>query len=104
MSMSKWLLSGVLSMCCVTTLLAQTLLYDSGYSLRNNQLSHYYKMVSWDDSQFKEFNYRSVNGSNAVTEFMNWRAIFPPGYQKNGPNKYPMIVMLHGAGESGRSR
>ena len=103
MSMSKWLLSGVLSMCCVTTLLAQTLLYDSGYSLRNNQLSHYYKMVSWDDSQFKEFNYRSVNGSNAVTEFMNWRAIFPPGYQKNGPNKYPMIVMLHGAGESGRS-
>ncbi|SKC82437.1 Por secretion system C-terminal sorting domain-containing protein [Ohtaekwangia koreensis] len=101
MSMAKWFLSGLLSMCCVTTLFAQ-IVYDSGYSLRNNQLSHYYKMVSWDDSQYKEFDYRSMSGSNVI-EFMNWRAIFPAGFQKNGSTKYPMIVMLHGAGESGRS-
>ncbi|HEY9049615.1 MAG TPA: PA14 domain-containing protein [Ohtaekwangia sp.] len=101
--MSKWLLSGLFSVCCSATLLAQTVLYDSGYSLRNYQLSHYYDMVSWDDSQYKEFNYRALNSSSAITEFMNWRAIFPPGYQKNGSQKYPMIIMLHGAGESGRS-
>jgi len=60
-------------------------------------------MVSWDDSQYKEFTYRKLSATGNITEFMNWRAIFPAGYDKNNPQKYPMIVMLHGAGESGRS-
>lgn len=83
--------------------IAQTVRYDSGTSLRNNKLAPYFKMVTWDDSQYKEFNYRSLGSTGSVIEFMNWRAIFPPGYDKSNPQKYPMIIMLHGAGESGRS-
>jgi predicted esterase len=85
------------------TLFAQSVRYDSGYSWRLNKLGHYYKMVSWDDSQYKEFSYRILDSTGKTTDFMNWRAIFPPGYDKNNPQKYPMILMLHGAGESGRS-
>jgi predicted esterase len=102
---SKWLVTGMLTLASVS-LFAQiipTTRYDSGYSTRNKQLSHYNKMVSWDDSQYKEFTYRKLSATGNITEFMNWRAIFPAGYDKNNPQKYPMIVMLHGAGESGRS-
>ncbi len=80
----------------------QTLKFQSGTSIRDNQQSHYYKMVSWDDSDYQEFSYWQENESGSVLEFMNWRAIFPPNYDASGNTKYPMIVMLHGAGESGR--
>lgn len=102
---SIWFLTAVLTLASVS-IFAQfipTTRYDSGYSTRNKQLSHYYKMVSWDDSQYKEFTYRKLSATGNIVEFMNWRAIFPAGYDKNNPQKYPMIVMLHGAGESGRS-
>ncbi len=33
---------------------------------------------------------------------MNWRMAFPLNYNAERTEKYPMIVMLHGAGESGR--
>jgi len=100
--MFRSILFGMLAMMSIS-LSAQTVRYDSGISLRNYKLNHYYKMVTWDDSKYKEFNYRSLSASGYMIEFMNWRAIFPPGYNKNSTKKYPMIVMLHGAGESGRS-
>src|SRR5438132_13536591 len=81
--------------------IAQTIHYQSGNSLRNNQLGHYYKMVSWDSRPYQEFTYYLSNGTTIV-EFMNWRILFPQGYQQQGSQKYPMIIMLHGAGESGR--
>src|SRR5690349_2974638 len=76
--------------------------YQSGNSMRNNQLSRYYKMVTWDDSRYQEFAYWATNASGGVVEFMNWRIIFPQGYQQASSTQYPMIIMLHGAGESGR--
>ncbi len=85
------------------TVFAQTLRYDSGFTTRRNIPDHYFKMVTWDDSQYKEFTYTNKNATGSVVEFMNWRAIFPAGYDKKNAKKYPMIVMLHGAGESGRS-
>jgi predicted peptidase len=85
-----------------TVLSQNTVHFQSGNSLRNNQLGHYYKMVTWDDSRYQEFSYWVTNTSGSVVEFLNWRAIFPPGYQEAGTTKYPMIIMLHGAGESGR--
>lgn len=81
---------------------AQSTHFQSGNSLRNNQLGHYYKMVSFDDQQYQEFAYWSTSSAGSVIEFMNWRVVFPSGYQQSGSTKYPMIVMLHGAGESGR--
>lgn len=99
MSKSTQVLIGAL-LCLITSASWGQARYDSGFSRRNGALGHYYKMVSWDDSQYKEFAYW-IQGSGT---FMNWRAIFPAGFNKNDRSKkYPMIVMLHGAGESGRS-
>jgi predicted esterase len=70
--------------------------------MRNNALSHKYEMVTWDATKYREFVYWVENSSGGPTEFMNWRVIFPAGYDPAGTTKYPMIVMLHGAGESGR--
>lgn len=66
---------------------------------------HYYQgFVSWNDDQIKELAYRGHQGSSdgPVVEFMNFRIVFPPTYDSTRSEKYPMIVMLHGAGESGR--
>jgi predicted esterase len=85
--------------------LSQTVIhYDSGYTLRNNQLGHYYKMANFsNEALFREYTYWKSTGA-AVDEFLNFRVVFPTGYNKNDASKkYPLIVMLHGAGESGRS-
>ncbi|HEY9046420.1 MAG TPA: PA14 domain-containing protein [Ohtaekwangia sp.] len=87
------------------TTVAQTVIhYDSGYTLRNNQLGHYYKMTSFaNESLLREYTYWKSTGS-VVNEFLNFRVIFPAGYNKNNTSiKYPLILMLHGAGESGRA-
>lgn len=51
---------------------------------------------------FKQGSYVGKNASGATVEFMNWRMLYPPGYNPTNPVKYPMIIMLHGAGEGGR--
>src|SRR5690348_4038587 len=76
--------------------------FTPDYTMRNGALSHKYEMVSWDASAYREFVYWVENSSGGPSEFMNWRAIFPPNYDPTG-SKVPMIVMLHGAGESGRT-
>jgi predicted esterase len=81
---------------------AGTVRFTPDYSMRNNSLSHKYEMVSWDATAYREFAYWVDNGSGGAIEFMNWRAIFPAGFDPAANVKYPMIVMLHGAGESGR--
>lgn len=58
-------------------------------------------MLTWNDSPYKESTYWMTSSGGSVIEFMNWRMVLPPGYNPTGA-KYPMIIMLHGAGESGR--
>jgi predicted esterase len=102
---SKYTLSAILLLTTTFTTLAQTVIhYDSGYTLRNNQLGHYYKMANFsNEALFREYTYWKSTGA-AVNEFLNFRVLFPTGYNKNDASKkYPLIVMLHGAGESGRS-
>lgn len=119
--MSKWLLS-VLFAIGVTGSYAQTVTtsYSILWSHRevNPQIDncpnppdcHSHSYNSWDvgpvTGNFKEGNYTktTVDGQGNVVynEFMNFRAIFPPGYNKTNPAPYPMIIMLHGAGEGGR--
>lgn len=92
----------------------QTIQYDSGYTWRGytgtvepvcpSKLCHYFSMNTWD-SAYTEFTaWKSVNGNpNSANAFVNFRVIFPPGYNVNDTTKsYPLIVMFHGAGESGR--
>lgn len=83
---------------------SQTVLFQPDNTMRNNQLSHYYKMVTWEDSLYRETTYYKKSSGGSVIEFMNWRIMFPPGYSQSDSsnNKYPMILMLHGSGESGR--
>lgn len=110
--MSRWLSLGIIILSPFYPVFAQTVDIDSGFTYREVVSSicddplhhcHYYKMVSWDDSQIKEFSLRRMSGS-AVQGFMNFRVLFPNGWSKDDHvTKYPGIVMLHGAGEAGRT-
>ncbi len=119
--MSKWLFSVLLAV-GVSFAHAQsvTTTYSIQWSHREvnpgidncpnppNCQSHSYN--SWDvgpvTGNFKDGNYTKTTvdglGNTVYNEFMNFRAIFPPGYSVNNASKYPMIIMLHGAGEGGR--
>ena len=84
---------------------AQTEFFVQGHSTRNEDtLANYYKMVSWDDSQYLEFTYyKRDDATKDLIEFMNYRLLLPKNYDPLETTEYPMIVMLHGAGESGRT-
>ena len=98
----RWVYCIVWMVAVPLSALAQGVNYQEDASVRNRKIGHYYKMVSWNDSQYREFAYYETSQYGSIMDFMNWRAIFPPGYNKNDSKKYPTIVMLHGAGESGR--
>src|SRR5688572_16502715 len=60
----------------------------------------YRDMTSWDSSPYKQGNLREKNGS--VDQFiMNYRILFPAGYNPSYDPGYPIIIMFHGAGEGG---
>ncbi|MEQ8473726.1 MAG: T9SS type A sorting domain-containing protein [Marinoscillum sp.] len=99
---SRKLLVTVMTILSIFQLSAQGTFMEEGLSIRNGQQDHYYKMVTWEDSAYQELAYWKESEFGTVMEFMNWRAIFPQGYDSTGTTDYPMIVMLHGAGESGR--
>jgi hypothetical protein len=58
----------------------------------------YYDMTSWDSSPYSQGNLREKNGTkdNFV---MNYRLLFPKNYTTSYTEGYPLIVMMHGAGE-----
>jgi hypothetical protein len=60
----------------------------------------YLDMTAWDSSPYAEGNLREkVNdGDNFV---MNYRLLKPVGYNSNYAPGYPIIVMMHGSGETG---
>jgi predicted esterase len=108
----RWLLSGLLVFVASLVSYSQQIIqhYDSGNTYREvvdaicndpNNMCHYFKSVGWNDSQIKEYTYRGIQ-NGYVVEFMNWRMVFPLGYNKNRAQGYPIILMLHGGGESGR--
>lgn len=111
--MSKWLILGILISSPLYSIFAQTVAIDSGYTYREvvpsicdapDHMCHYFKFVSFNDIQVMEFAMRRMNSGGIVTGFMNFRVLFPNGFnRKDTATKYPGIVMLHGAGEAGRS-
>jgi|GEM_PF-5808034 len=112
--LNRWLLIGVLVLSCTSLYSQETLRYDSGYSWRGydgttvaplcpNKLCTNYNMVGSLNSSYREFAGWKGTNANSASAFLNFRVIFPPGYnKKDKTKKYPMILMLHGAGESGR--
>ena len=56
----------------------------------------YLDMTSWDSSPYKEGNLRRRIGT--VDKFiMNYRLLFPAGYNSTYAQGYPMMVHFHGA-------
>lgn len=60
----------------------------------------FYDMTSWDSSPYTQGNLREKNGS-ADAFVMNYRLLFPLNYNPSYADGYPLIVMMHGAGERG---
>ncbi|HYG38805.1 MAG TPA: fibronectin type III domain-containing protein [Cytophagales bacterium] len=60
----------------------------------------YYDMTSWDSSPYKSFK---ITGGNANPWYdMTFRLLFPKTYDSSlvSTENYPLVIMLHGAGES----
>jgi hypothetical protein len=55
-------------------------------------------MTSWDSSPYTQGNLREKNGT-ADYFVMNYRLLFPVNYNPAYAEGYPIIIMLHGAGE-----
>src|SRR5687767_15968111 len=77
---------------------------DTTFSYRESspgvKTNTYQDMTSWDSSPYKQGHMRDKNG--AIDNFvMNYRILPPVGYNPSYSPGYPMIVMMHGAGERG---
>lgn len=57
-------------------------------------------LTSWDSSPYTEGNLRKRSGTNDAF-VMNYRLLYPLNYNAEYSPGYPIIVMLHGAGERG---
>jgi hypothetical protein len=57
-------------------------------------------MTSWNSSPYSQGNMREKNGSKDAF-IMNYRLLFPQNYQPTYAEGYPIIIMMHGAGERG---
>ncbi len=53
---------------------------------------------SWDSSPYTQGNMREKNGTSDYF-IMNYRLLFPNNYSTSYSDGYPLIVMMHGAGE-----
>lgn len=77
---------------------------DKTISFRENasgvKTNSFRDMTAWDSSPYRQGNLREKNGGGDAF-IMNYRLLFPVGYQPNYSEGYPMIVMMHGAGERG---
>ncbi len=60
------------------------------------------KLYSWSDP-YESYQYQRVDGANSGLQ-LRFRIKRPNGFDQSGPNdKFPLIVFLHGSGESGDS-
>jgi len=61
-------------------------------------------MVDWDQYYTESTIWKGASSKpEEASAFLNFRIAFPKGYNiKDASKKYPVIIMLHGAGESGR--
>ena len=62
----------------------------------------FYPMLEWDTSPYK--SYRFTGSSTSTNNWINFRLLFPSDYDSaaNDGKKYPIVIVLHGTGESAR--
>jgi hypothetical protein len=77
---------------------------DTTFSFRESSpgvKTYTYKDVtSWNSAPYKQGNLRERNGAQDLFT-LNYRILFPQNFNPNYDPGYPLILMLHGAGESG---
>lgn len=61
---------------------------------------NYFDMTSWDSSPYKQGHLKHKNGSKNLF-IMNYRLLLPVNYKTTYTEGYPLIVLVHGAGERG---
>ena len=63
----------------------------------------YYPMQNWDTSPYKSFRFESAQRPG---EYINFRMLLPNGYDSSATDapSYPLLLVLHGAGESARMK
>ncbi|MGM0581493.1 MAG: fibronectin type III domain-containing protein [Bacteroidota bacterium] len=75
---------------------------DGTYSFRldtTGGVTSYYNRTNWDSDQYEQGH---VIYDIPTPEFkLNFRLLKPNGYDENYEDGYPLIIMLHGAGERG---
>ncbi|MGB5930687.1 MAG: GDSL-type esterase/lipase family protein, partial [Cyclobacteriaceae bacterium] len=59
------------------------------------------EMTNYNSSEYQDYYLRRSGGQLTFNWLMNGRLLFPQNYDPT--KEYPMVVMLHGAGESGVS-
>lgn len=70
---------------------------ESSPGVRTNT---YRDMTSWDSSPYGQGNMREKIGTSDAF-VMNYRMLYPNGYNPSYSPGYPLIVFMHGAGERG---
>ena len=101
-----FLLNSIFSLTIVSKIFSQeSITTIDPWTTKERRPSSYYPMTNWGTSEYKEFTYWKRTGPNFwnVSEYMNMRLLFPVEYDSSAveEKKYPLIVVLHGAGESG---
>jgi lysophospholipase L1-like esterase/chitodextrinase len=73
------------------------------FSWRNRPVNDgsFYNMTSWTSTAYTEGYLQGPGAVNSFEFKMNYRLLKPNGLDPNYKPGYPMIVMLHGAGERG---
>jgi hypothetical protein len=70
---------------------------ESSPGVRSTQ---YRDMTSWESNAYRQGNLREKNGTSDLF-VMNYRLLFPLSYQAEYSPGYPIVLILHGAGEAG---
>lgn len=73
-------------------------LFQGTYSWRGTDT--YFDMTNWDTSPYTEGHLMQKNGTKWIFR-LNYRLLYPNSYDKNYKDGYPLLIMLHGAGERG---
>lgn len=123
----RWLFSGLLVCLCAIPALSQVVTKEFNLASSHRELAngdvdpticpnppddcHCKPNAGWSPGSgidpghlgpFKEGSYVGRTSAGWPQEFMNWRMLYPTNFDPDRTEPYPMIVMLHGAGEGGR--
>lgn len=86
----------MINLLCLNQVFAQYQILEGTHS--NRETGTYYEMLNFDTEPYEDYYLAKSNG----TFLINFRLLKPNGFDPaNTQKKYPLILMMHGVGESG---